>query len=296
MPRPTLLLAAALVASGLPRLGWALGVVGAGGGGDSRGDRYEPKKGNSIIAEAREVSRLSDLINKKLLEIRLLRNKQANDKSYYEKQRDSLKRQIEIRKKQLKIRPLNDESAYREERTEHYKSVFCSVLLDAYITDNDSDSHIRAFKICLGSDSLGLSQVQAITVAPHVQQVTLLKKSQLPPHWAAQKFLASERRVEQSAASGRGPASGLQAKLDQLEQERKKLKATIAADKVAWNQELDKLNQNEQSLGDEHYDQHMDKTAISKEASKKVTEEMCPMITGSHKIDEDGISRHCLGV
>lgn len=281
-----------------------------------------------VIAEAREVSRLSDEIARMESKIDRWEMRYAKAKAYHEKITELKKQQIAIRKRQMKQRTVTGESSedeYREKKEKYYKYMMCNKLLNAFFfDDNNHDAKLEVLHLCMGRKSLALFQGPPSnssnpgflgTKAEEDEEEKKLEAELLNGPSLEEEledlmgesasFLAAETRLEkelnldtkstqQLKGKGQGPADDLQRKLDAQKREYTAVRQRLFADQKKWREERNELAKEEQALAEDVYQEKYDKTAIKKEAWMKVKGEFCPVINESYRIDDDKIVEHAM--
>lgn len=234
---------------------------------------------------AREVSDLSDQIYIATRRVQSLRSDISEGKRYYEDRKKLLERQIEIRKRQLKANPYPIETDYQQGKENDFRSVMCSEVLRVWMF-SDSSARMHLARLCLGRDSLALLQ------SPGRSSTLLTRSSEEGNHsfWKDKNFsdslhelqnqtnllLAWEERLQREGRLKKGPAEEMRSTLQRIKAEEQSLAQQLAANKAAWKRELDTLNEEEDSLGNQYGSQHFDRAAADKAAWAKVKAKFCP--------------------
>lgn len=257
------------------------------------------------VAEAREVSELSERIDTMRLKISILRARYGRARRYHENRKESLKIQIAIRERQLKIHGNNATSMaeYRAAKETQYKYRMCALLMDAFFFDKDHEDRLKVLYLCIGRTSMALAQGAASTSTPalrgNVSNVAddpepnvLVGPSLLE---ALEEQIAEGKVLLAEVAKLQGPAAeSLHRRLDALEQEYEATAQELRADKVRWKAEIDELNEREQRLGDAVVGGHYDRQAVNREAWQNVKNDFCPVINQWYSIDNDKIVDHAI--
>lgn len=259
---------------------------------------------DAAIAEANEVSRLSDEIQRVELEISEWRRRYSQAKNFHEGQMDSLKQQIEIRKQQTSQ---NDDEldGYKEKKRKHYKYLMCSYVLDAFFF-GDEDKKLHVLHLCMGRKSLAL-HAHANSSNHHYAFHAIGNRNLV--FWdsitterldyvlsdidnrtsALNKELLDFASRCQHHCKAKGPVEQMRSRLRELEVERDSIKAQYYRDKAKWKKERDELSAEEDSLGNDVYSAHHEKAALRKEAWAEVKGDFCPVINENYSLDEDKI-------
>lgn len=265
---------------------------------------------DAAIAEANEVSRLSDEIQRVELEISEWRRKYSQAKTFHEGQMDSLKQQIEIRKQQTSQ---NDEEldGYKEDKKKHYKYLMCSYVLDGFFFGDD-DKKLHILHLCMGRKSLALHRAHSMygnssnhhyvfhaignrnlvfwdSITTERLDYALSAIDNRTSALSKELLAFAARCQKKHHCKARGPVEQMEGRLAELEAERDAIKAKYYRDKAKWRQEREELGAQEDSLGNDVYSAHHEKAALRKEAWAEVKGDFCPVINENYGINEDEI-------
>lgn len=260
---------------------------------------------DAAIAEAKEVSRLSDKIQRVELEISEWRRRYAQAKAFHEGQMDSLKEQIKIRKEQ-NSQNTDELDGYKEKKKKHYKYLMCSYVLDGFFF-GDEDKKLHILHLCMGRETLAHFHAHGNSSHHHRKYNAIGNR-----HLVFWDSITTERLDDELSAidnatsalhnellvfathcghrcKARGPVEQMRARLRELETERDTIKAEYYRDKAKWKRERDELNAQEDALGNNVYESHHEKAALRKEAWAEVKSDFCPVINEHYGINEDEI-------
>lgn len=239
----------------------------------------------SPFDDAKEVSELSDRIYAATGRVQSLRSELSEENRYYEKRKALLVRQIEIRKKQLEVNPYPVDADYQTSKESDFQDVMCSELMKAWILD-DSSSRLHLARLCLGRDSLALLQLQrgpSTLLARssgqnnHVSLNNQSLSESLRQLQSETRFLVAwEDRLQREGHLNRGPADDMRNTLQRIQQEEQSLEEQLIVKKATWKREIEALNDEERSLGQQYGDQHFERSAADKAAWAKVKAKFCP--------------------
>lgn len=269
-------------------------------------DSLDPEM-EAAIAEGKEVRRLSNEINKVRYQTGEIRKQHARAREYHDAQMDSLKNQVDIRKKQ-KQQDADELDNYKEEKKKHYKHLMCGHVLDGFFFGDD-DKKIHVLHLCMGRKSLThhlllhhansshqLSWHHAVGIKKLVlwDSITTerLEKSLMA---LDRQISALDREVQAFAARCRhhciakGPVQTMRAELKEAKAERDMAWAEYQRDKAKWKQEREELGAQEDELGNDVYSNHHEKARLRKEAWSEVKSEFCPVINENYGINDDKI-------
>jgi len=274
------------------------------------------------VREAREVSKLSDDIERTQRMIHEWEMKHAKAKAYHEGQKELIKEQIEIRKDQTESQ--DDElDGYEESKEEYYRYRMCSLLLEAFFFGEDKDSKLHVLHLCIGRKTLALqhqtSQLGQHHHHDHVQKRRRLRKGPSKARARRERLwdevldrrlgvrlgeierqvhalVLADRSIKERGVSSKliGPVQRMEKRLASLEAELVAIRAKYSADSARWRKERRELSATEGAAGQEVNSNYAEKEAAKKRAWSKVKGEFCPTVMAEYGHNEDAIIDHAM--
>mmetsp|Transcript_23916 Transcript_23916/g.71442 ORF Transcript_23916/g.71442 Transcript_23916/m.71442 type:complete len:303 (+) Transcript_23916:71-979(+) len=262
------------------------------------------------LAEAKEVSALSDRIHTTKVMIAKWRTMHTKARDFHERQRRLIQKQIAIRKRQQDAmqEQLEDYQALQEE---HYKNKMCMMLMQAFHLGGEDDAKVKVLKVCHGLRKLSLAAPTSGRRSSWPwPRAALDRAARTEGAWDGQlssrlgrivhSLAATERRLKRRSAASvgasggslRGQAPDLEARLKELQGLLNDIRAEYSRDRAQWAAERAELSKAESSLGDEVLDLHMRKQAVSQAAAKKSEDLFCPVVKANYGVSDEKIMAH----
>lgn len=221
-----------------------------------------------------DVTKTSDRIYDVRRDLEALQRKRDKAKDYYEVQKASLLKQIELRGEQVAsgIAATGTGGAYIKERKRALKAIMCAKILplkDAKVTE---EGRKKLLLLCLGRD-VKLLQSDSRKPGAHCGCKGAARASGL-------------RLVQRSA----GAKPKLKDMLRALESHRDDEEEKLNQDMKKWDEELADLRRQEDELGKKVHSSSEAKVELDKKAQEEVEAQLCPLAQGPL----EGIHDACL--
>lgn len=262
------------------------------------------------VAEANEVSRLSDRIQQTEAMIEDWQRKHEKAREFHESQKKLIEKSIEIRKQQGQLQ--NEElENYEKELEERYTYQMCSLILEGFFFGKDKEKRLHILHLCHGRKSLALADAGAPRRSHHRHRRLLRRgggsggvrswdEAMLQGLGQELRTIAGEvhalvavaRRLEHQGY--RGPVESMRSRLRVLQNELKAIRKQYHEDSARWRQERNELKAEEAALGGGVNANWDEKQAMKKRAWTKVKNKYCPVINENYGLSEEKITDYAI--